>query len=104
MEKYSISKQGLQVTDAELEVTEIVLKPTHTPAVMGEDWKEIEPARDYIEMRYRTQFIKDNQAVPYPHAMDLHYTEISRSRWDELVQLALTNFKNMPEVTAKKII
>jgi hypothetical protein len=101
MEKYTISKQGLQVTDAELEITEIVLKPESKVVAKDGEGMDVEPIT-YISMRYRTAFKKDGQSVPYPHNMDMHYMEIPQAKWDELVQLAVTDFKSKDEVSLIK--
>jgi len=101
MEKYTISKQGLQVTDAELEITEIVLKPESKVVAKDEEGMDVEPIT-YIQMRYRTVFKKDGQNVPYPHNMDMYYMVVPIANWDELVQLAIADFKGKDEVSLIK--
>jgi hypothetical protein len=111
---YSINQKGVEVRDAEIAISEILIqvpmkREEITPAVLDEETGEITtpavtkaayPLED-VRFRYRVKAIKGNEEIPVPNNMQLVEGTIpdNHQLLQDLVTAAMTHFKNRPEVT-----
>lgn len=110
---YSINQKGVEVRDAEIAISEILIqvpmrREEITPAVLDEEGKITTPAvtkaaypLEDVRFRYRAKAIKGNEEIPVPNNMQLIEGTIpdNHQLLVDLVATAMNHFKNRQEVS-----